>query len=210
MPKIFVAVLLSLSCTIPAWAQNTLAGKPKPPPFRPTVELADVWRMEPTDFLGIVPGKPVSEQTAVAECRMRVVPSTGERVLDKDYAHFCTTNAPFYSSFRNKPDLGFPYEVNFLMRKKVVEGVQLTVPRAHLHHAFEYITRAYGQPTSTQLVKARDVGDVLHDVMVYSWAGTNVFMSLTEFSPTTGHSTIALSTNQYIDDRAEAAKNARR
>lgn len=209
MPKHLVAILLGLACASPIWAQGQAPAKNRPPPFRPEVELTDVWRKEPTDFLGIIPGKQISEQAAVTECRIRIVPSTGERVLDKEYAHFCTTNAPSYSTFRNAPDLGFPYDVNFLMRKKVVEGVQITLPRARANDAFQYMLATYGPPTSVQQVKARDNAGVQHDARVYSWAGSAVFMSFTEYSPTTGRSTIALVTNDYLDARLAQKKPAR-
>ena len=191
MSKCTVLGVLLLSA-IGAWAQGTPAGHPEPGGW-PTIATVEQWSLEPTRFIGVQLGVPVREQTEVRACEDASGASAG----------VCYEDAPKFSRFRNRPDLGFPYHIDFLMRGEVVEGVQLTFPKASRADAFRYALRAFGAPTSQHsFTRSKNEGGG----RTYIWSGTNTLMVFVEFARDPKYSSLSIATTKYLDSLPDPAK----
>lgn len=140
-----------------------------------------VWDKEPTSFIGIELGKPLSGN--FPSCPMtKAVFGT---FVDERYRDPCVTGDGNKLALWNGPDLGFGYGNRILLREGKVESVTLTTLEDNYAALKQLLITRYGPPSSTSVSEwETDQGlKVTSEESV--WRGSNVSILLSARYDTT-------------------------
>lgn len=211
-------VLAALTAAISAGAAAQGKGKPQETLKSPAAQAPRPWTKEPTTFLGIALGVPMS----LPDCPIyKPNPNGVTEELDEGAAARLETachmpDSPYERGMRmslptrkiaNLPDLGFHYTVEALVVKGLVKEVHLKLAQHNFGKMIETLSARYGQPTTSATKSVQNSMGAVFEATDHVWAGKKLSIYAIERFISVDRSQVLILDPEVM--KAEEAEKAR-
>jgi len=203
---IIIATLLLSAATNAISATPKLKPDSKPAPKLVKPSQPD-WQKEPSSFMGIEFGRPLSEQ--IPKCPTEKIGSSefldhkAMRLLDKP----CYTILGRFRIMENYPNLGVLNEKpTILMAGDVPEGMFFRLPHYNWQKMLDLLKAKYGEPTLVEKSTNTTHGGAIVTGAEYKWIGKLVTLTFSEYGDTVNNSLVGIETKRLSDSSQEESK----
>lgn len=206
---IFLLVLLVTiaSTTLSVLAQQEMVAPIISPPEPSNVPQTPTWS-EPTSFLGLELGRPLTEQTGtIVECPTEFISSRSFiKMRDWTFKGFCYETKPiigwkFWKTY-NKPDIGVGYSMTLIVTDNVLQGALLSVGPLFREKFLALLIARYGEPHLKSVSTLQNRMGATFEGAVYSWSGPSVDLQFSEYGNTMDESSFTILRKAYLAEKS--------